>query len=132
MKRQIRVMKGQPRPPRITVAILLPQRVWLGSIHLARDLLQVAGTLAARSHDVAASALFEVRFLGLDTRPVSGFGGIPVHAETTIADRKRYDVVIVPPQFAATAESNDEDGKFSSWLVRQHRNGAFVLGLGSA
>lgn len=131
MNSQIRVMKRQPRPSRITVAILLPQRVWPGSIFLARDLLQVAGTLAARSHDVAASAIFETRFLGLDTLAVVGFGGIPVRPEATI-DRKRYDVVIVPPQFAVTAETTDEDAGFIRWLARQHRGGAFVLGLGSA
>jgi len=131
MKRQISHMKRQQPLRRVRVAILLPQRVWPGSIYLARDLLQVAGTLAARSHDVAASAIFSTRFLGLDTRGVVGFGGIPVRPDATL-DRRRYDVVIVPPQFAATADASDEDVEFASWLVRQQRGGAFVLGLGSA
>jgi transcriptional regulator GlxA family with amidase domain len=127
MERQIHVLKRRAR-----VAILLPQRVWPGSIYLAKDLLHVAGTLAARSTDVSASALFETRFIGRNMQPITGFGGAQVRPETTIADRKWYDIVIVPPQFAATAVRSSEDEKFAAWLVRQHQQGAFVLGLGSA
>ncbi len=46
-----------------------PARPWAGSVLLVRDLLQAAGTLAARSDDIAASALFDVRLLARDRRP---------------------------------------------------------------
>ncbi len=61
--------------PAVRVALLLPDQVWAGSAFLARELLQVAGTLLAHNKDVAASALFEVAQVGASRAAVASFGG---------------------------------------------------------
>jgi len=130
MGRRIHDLKRQAVTPPVTVAILLPSRALLGAVHLARDLLQIAGTLAARSTDVSGSAIFDSMLVADRPRRIPMFGRATLLPDTTIADRRRYDVVIVPPQFAVTAECSTEDRRLSAWLSRQHRQGAFVLSLG--
>jgi transcriptional regulator GlxA family with amidase domain len=118
------------RRPR--VAILLLERHWAGSVLLVRELLQVAGTLRARSTDVAAGALFDVVLAGLDRRPVASFGGPRLKPEATIAELDRVDVVIVPAQFAPSPDASREDARFGAWLRAQHAGGAVVLAVAGA
>ena len=121
-------MNGQPtRRPRVT--ILLLERHWAGSVMLVRELLQVAGTLGTRSTDVAAGALFEVELAGLNRRPVASFGSPLLKPQATIGEIERTDVVIVPAQFAATAQSSREDDRYGAWLRAQHSQGAILVGL---
>ncbi len=96
---------------------------------LVRELLQVAGTLGARSTDVRAGALFHVELAGLNRRPVASFGGPVLKPEATIDDIDCTDVVIAPAQFAATADVSREDERYGIWLRRQHSHGAVLVGL---
>ena len=121
-------MNSQPRR-RPRVAILLVERHWAGSVMLVRELLQIAGTLRTRSTNVAAGALFDVRLVGLNRRPVASFGGPLLKPEATIAEVERPDVVIVPAQFAATADASREDDRYAAWLRTQHAHGAVLVGL---
>jgi transcriptional regulator GlxA family with amidase domain len=128
MTRQKRHPKRQPEK-RPLVAIPLLDRHWAGSVMLARELLQIAGTLRARSTDVAAGALFDIVLVGLNRRPVASFGGPRLKPETTIAALARADVVIIPAQFAPSAETSREDARFGAWLRTQHAQGAVLVSL---
>jgi transcriptional regulator GlxA family with amidase domain len=121
-------MNVQPAA-RPLVAILLLERHWAGSVLLARELLQIAGTLRSRGTDVAADALFDVVLVGLDRRPVASFGGTRLKPEATVAGLARADVVIVPAQFAPTADASREDTRFGAWLRARHAQGAVLLSL---
>jgi len=126
-------MKGKRRRTTpVSVAIVLPQRLWAGSVYLARDLLQAAGTLGARSEDVRASTIFDVRLVGASRHAVDSFGGMPIRPETTVAAAASFDVAIVPAQFAPTAEITADDERFANWLAQQHEDGAIILSLGGA
>jgi transcriptional regulator GlxA family with amidase domain len=111
------------------VAILLLERHWAGSVLLARELLQIAGTLRSRGTDVAADALFDVVLVGRDRRPVASFGGWRLKPEATLAGLARADVVIVPAQFAPTADTSPDDERFCTWLRAQHAQGAVLVSL---
>lgn len=124
-------MKRQP-PRRTRVAILLIERCWAGSVLLVRELLQAAGTLHARSTDVAAGALFDVRLVGLSRRPVDSFGGLALRPEATLDQVAQADVVIIPAQFAATPELSRADEHCGAWLRAQHEGGAVLVGLAGA
>jgi transcriptional regulator GlxA family with amidase domain len=128
MTRQIDDMTSQARR-RPRVAVLLIERHWAGSVMLVRELLQIAGTLRARSTNVVADALFDVRLVGLNRRPVASFGGQLLKPEATIGEVARADVVIAPAQFAATAEASPEDERYGAWLRTQHAHGAVLVGL---
>lgn len=139
MNRHSRDVKASRRPLPVQVAILLPQRLWAGSVFLARDLLQAAGTLGAHSADVGASAIFNVRLVGASMAAVASFGGLRIRPEASVASTRsvassadRFDVVIVPAQFAPVGEMSVEDERFGVWLVRQHEQGAVLLSLGGA
>jgi transcriptional regulator GlxA family with amidase domain len=128
MKRHIIDMNRRPGThPR--VAVLLLERRWAGSVMLVRELLQLAGTLQARSTDVATGALFDVELVGVNRRPVASFGGPMLRPDTAIGDIDRADVVIVPAQFAAVADASREDGLYGAWLRTQHAQGAVLVGL---
>ncbi|HEY2977070.1 MAG TPA: helix-turn-helix domain-containing protein [Burkholderiaceae bacterium] len=114
------------------MAIVLPQRLWAGSVFLARDLLLAAGTLGARSENVAASTIFDVRLVGASRNAVACFGGMPIRPEATVAAAGSFDVVIVPAQFAPTGVITAEDRRFATWIASQHRHGATILSLGGA
>jgi len=114
------------------VAIVLLERHWAGSVLLARELLQAAGALQARSTDVAAGALFDVVLAGLDRRAVPSFGGLRLKPEATIAQLARVDVVIVPAQFAPSADASRADERLGAWLRAQHAQGAVLIGLAGA
>jgi transcriptional regulator GlxA family with amidase domain len=128
MSRQINDMNGSRKGP-VRVAIPLLSRHWAGSVTLARELLQVAGTLRSRSTDPHASALFEVRLVGLNRRPVESFGGMTLRPDATISEPLRFDVVIVPAQFAPTAQASPEDQRYADWLRHHHAQGAVIVSL---
>jgi len=132
MKRQSLDMNGKRRRKAVGVAIVLPQRVWAGPVFLARDLLQTAGTLSARSENVGASTIFDVRLVGASKGAVASFGGMPIRPEATVAAAASFDVVIVPAQFAPTGEITAEERHLASWLALQHERGAMILSLGGA
>jgi len=119
-------MKRQP-PTR--VAILLLPRHWAGSVLLARELLQIAGTLRSGRPDVGVEPLFDIMLAGLDRAPVASFGGPTLVPEATLDELTQVDVAIVPAQFAPQAETSPEDARFAAWLRARHAEGAVVLSL---
>ena len=132
MKRQIRDMKAAVVAAPVRVAILLPDRPWAGSVLLVRDLLQAAGTLAARNDNIAASALFDVRLVARSKAPVISFGGLPLAPDLTLQRAGDFRVVIVPAQFAPAAETTEDDAAYCQWLRRQHASGALLVSFGGA
>jgi transcriptional regulator GlxA family with amidase domain len=132
MKRQfVDANRSAPGSP-VSVAIVLPPRCWAGSVHLARELLMVAGTLAARSSDPARSALFRITCVGASRAPVASFGDALLQPHLTTCSTAQHAVVIVPAQFAPSGEADADERALCGWIARQHAGGALVLSLGGA
>ena len=127
MKRQKLDMNR--RPP--LVAIVLIEGCWASSAVLARELLQAAGTLHADSVDLLANRLFDVRLVGTGRAAVRSFGGMTLKPEARL-DEIAPDVVIVPAQFAPTAETTAAEACIGAWLRAQHERGALIVSLAGA
>lgn len=133
MSRQKTILKSTAaahRPCR--VAIVLPPRHWAGSVMLVRELLQAAGTLAARSTDVRASTLFQTVLAGPSRAAVPSFGGVDIVPDLTYATRRVFDVVCVPAQFAPGVDTSADEQALCRWLQAQHRQGVLLVSIGSA
>jgi len=114
------------------LAIVLPERVWAGSVLLTQELLMVAGTLQARSEDPAASRLFEIVRVG--DAAVLSLSGVTIPADLSLeqAARKRFDAVLVPTQFAPKALASAGDLRLAAWVAKQHERGALIVSLNGA
>jgi transcriptional regulator GlxA family with amidase domain len=134
MKRQVldSDSAGPLRRRRARVAIALAPRCWAGSVYLAQELLQIAGTLRARNADLASSALFDTTLVGATTRAVPSFAGPALKPQATVRDGACFDVVIVPAQFMPTGETDADEARLCAWLQRQHAAGALLVSLGGA
>jgi len=116
----------------VKLAIVLPPRFWAGAVFLMQELLAIAGTLRSHRTDIAASALFDVRLLGSTRQAVRSFTGPAIMPDVSVRDRSRYDVVILPPQFAPTGELEPGEAALAKWIAQQHRQGALVISLSGA
>ncbi len=114
------------------IAIVLPERVWAGSVLLTQELLLVAGTLQARSADVQASRLFDIVRVG--DAPVDSLSGVRLSPDLTVAQaaRRRFDAVLVPAQFAPRPQASAAESRLAGWMAAQHRRGALVVSLNGA
>jgi transcriptional regulator GlxA family with amidase domain len=119
-------------PDAVHVAIILPDRVWAGSVFLTQELLLVAGTLLSSSEDIGASALFDIDLLGGARTPVHSFAGLPIQPNLTLAAAGDYQVVILPAQFAPSGEASDGERDFATWVAAQHGKGALIVSLNGA
>ena len=125
-------MNAVPHSAPIRVAIVLPERVWAGSVFLTQELLLVAGTLLSHSADTAASALFDITLLGEHQAPVHSLGGLPIHPDAPLDDAVHYRVVIVPAQFAPTGAASDSERRLAAWIAHQHAQQALIVSLNGA
>ncbi|MES2263858.1 MAG: helix-turn-helix domain-containing protein [Pseudomonadota bacterium] len=116
----------------VSLAILLPERVWAGSVFLVQELLLIAGTLLSQQTDIAASALFDIRLLAERGAPVHSLGGLAIHPGRTLDTGDDYQVVIVPAQFAPTGTIAEEERRMVAWLLEQHGKGALIVSLNGA
>lgn len=111
----------------IKVAIVLPERVWAGSVFLTQELLLVAGTLHAHSEDVQASRLFEIDLVG--DEPVGSLAGLVLKPDKTLETAGEAQVVLVPAQFAPSAQSTPGERRMAEWIAAQHAAGALIVSL---
>lgn len=125
-------MKYTVSPQPVQVAILLPPRVWAGSVLLTKELLLVAGTLRSHSADVASSALFNMHLLADTLQPVTSLAGLPLQPERTLEEATHYQIVLVPAQFAPGAHGSPGEQKMAQWIATQHAKGALVVSLNGA
>lgn len=124
---------ANPLPPAVRVAILLPERVWAGSVFLVRELLLVAGTLLAKSSDAQAHALFQTQLLGATWDAVPSLSGLPIQPDAILDEATEcFDIVILPTQFAPVGEVSPIDQRMVAWTVQQHRAGALIFSLSGA
>lgn len=114
----------------LRVGIVLPPRCWAGSVHLARELLLMAGTL--RPAPASEAPLFEVLGVGATRRAVVSFGGATLRPDATPRDAGALDLVVLPAQFAPTAEPSTEELALADFVRDRHAAGALVLSLGGA
>jgi transcriptional regulator GlxA family with amidase domain len=125
-------MKSQKSQSVVRVAIVLPERVWAGSVYLVKELLLIAGTLLTRKEDLAASALFQVSLAASSRAPVPSLSGVPILPDTTLKSLAHCDVVIVPPQYAPRGETTAGESGLAAWIAKQHKNGALIISLNGA
>lgn len=111
----------------VQVAIVLPERVWAGSVLLTKELLLVAGTLQARSEDIEASRLFEISLVG--DAPVGSLAGLALTPDKALKSTGKVDVVLVPAQFAPSAESTAAERRMAAWIAEKHAAGALIVSL---
>jgi len=111
----------------VQVAIVLPERVWAGSVLLTKELLLVAGTLHAHSADVEASRLFDIHLVG--DAPVGSLAGLALAPDKTLDEAGDVQVVMVPAQFAPSAESTAAERRMADWIAARHAAGALVVSL---
>ena len=111
----------------VQVAIVLPERVWAGSVLLTKELLLVAGTLQARSDDIAASRLFEISLVG--DAPVGSLAGLVLAPDRALDAAGAADVVLVPAQFAPVADRTAAEDRLAAWIAARHAAGALVVSL---
>lgn len=132
-RRQRHDMKRLPIPQRrIAVAILLPRRVLASYVFLTQEMLLLAGTMKARSRDVAGCRLFDIDFLSPDGGPVLSFGASPIQATGRLGAGSRHEIVIVPGQFAPDPAGDEEDSLFGAFLRERFAAGATLVGLNGA
>ena len=117
---------------RASVAILLPPRLFAGYVFLTQELLLLAGTMNARSNDVAGSRLFDIDLLSPDGGAVHSLGDVAVPATAGLDAADVHEVVIVPGQFMPDAEMDAQEKAFAEWLRRRYSAGALVVGLHAA
>lgn len=117
---------------RASVAILLPPRLLAGYVFLTQELLLLAGTMKARSRDVAGSRLFDIDLLSSDGGAVRSLGNIAVPATAALHETDSHEVVIVPGQFMPDAGMDWQECAFADWLQRRYAAGAVVVGLNAA
>lgn len=115
----------------IPVNILIADDCWGGMVLLVKEALAVAGTLLARSTDIHASALFDVRLTGLDFAPVRSFTGPMLEPEQTLRTAAPARVIVVPPFFFHDELRKPLSEAVRSWLVAAYDGGAIILMLAS-
>ncbi|GGH62333.1 transcriptional regulator GlxA family with amidase domain [Filimonas zeae] len=109
------------------VSILVPEEAVLVSIADPRylfatvnDFLEAAGK----------PALFQVQLIGLRKDVPLNNGLFSVHADATIYDLKKTDLIIIPALGSVDLKRSLElNSAYIPWLVQQHRNGAEVASL---
>lgn len=112
---------------RVKVAIVLPERVWAGSVFLTQELLLVAGTLHSHSEDVEASRLFEISLVG--DAPVASLAGLALTPDKPLKAAGKVQVVLVPAQFAPSAQSTAGERRMAAWIAARHAAGALIVSL---
>lgn len=98
---------------------------------LVKEAFAVAGTLHARSADIAASALFDVRLTAMASAPVRSFTGPQLAPECTIGAAGWPEVVVVAPLFFHDEDRHALPAALRNWLVEAYDAGAIVLCLAS-
>ena len=111
----------------VRVAIALPERVWAGSVFLTQELLLVAGTLRAHSDDVQASRLFDISLVG--DAPVASLAGLVLRPDKALDAAGEVQVVLVPAQFAPSAETTADERRMAAWIAARHADGALIVSL---
>ncbi|MFA9218126.1 MAG: GlxA family transcriptional regulator, partial [Sphingomonadaceae bacterium] len=104
---------------------------WGGLALLAKEAFAIAGTLHARSADLAASEQFRVQLVGRTRRPVRSFTGPLLTPESTLAAARWPQIVVVPPFFFHDEERKPVPATLKRWLVEAHAHGAVLVCMAS-
>ena len=125
-------MNSQRKKTLVRVAIVLPERVWAGSVLLTKELLMIAGTLFSRTEDLTHSAIFDVILVSISRKPICSLSGTTITPDTTLSEIGDCDVVIIPAQFAPRGEIDANELSYISWISSQHTKGALIISINGA
>jgi len=114
----------------VTVAIYIDHDCWGGLALLVKEGFAVAGTLAARTADLAASERFRVKLVARSKSPVRSFTGPQLAPEATLSGALPQ-VVVVPPFFFTDEERKPIPAALQRWLVQAYESGAILVCMAS-
>jgi AraC family transcriptional activator FtrA len=114
----------------VTVGIYIDQNCWGGLALLVKEGFAVAGTLAARTADLAASERFRVRLVARGKSPVRSFTGPQLAPDATLSGPPPQ-VVVVPPFFFSDEERKPIPHALQRWLVQAYDSGAILVCMAS-
>lgn len=98
----------------------------MGSIDNPRRAFQFVNDLYAQSGE---APLFNIQIVGLDKEIPMGNGLYTLHADTTIQQIKKTDLIIIPAIEDDIAEGLRLSKPFIPWIMQQHSKGAEVASL---
>lgn len=108
------------------IIILVPHDAVMASIVDARTMFTGANDFLRQRGE---APLFDVQLVGLTPEVRLNGGPFTVHADATLEDAERPDLVIVPAIGGDLAGSVQQNSAFLPWIVTQYRNGAEVASL---
>jgi transcriptional regulator GlxA family with amidase domain len=109
-----------------TISILVPKGAILGSIEGPR---QVLAGVNSYFGSVGKKPLFQVELVGLTRETPIGSGLYTIHANKTIKDVSKTDLIIIPAIEGDFQKGMDDNKEFIPWIVKHHNNGAEVASL---
>lgn len=108
------------------VSILVPESSVMQAIADPRYLFTAVNQFLAVS---GKPALFEVQLVGLSKEVKLSEGLFTVHADKTLAEADKTDLVIIPALFGDMAGAVAANRDFLPWIVAQYHGGAEVASL---
>jgi transcriptional regulator GlxA family with amidase domain len=108
------------------VSILVPNEAVLASIEDPRYMFTAVNEFL---ESLGRQPMFHVQLVGLTKDVLLHKGSFTVHADATINDIKRTDLIFVPALIGDMQKALDLNKDFLPWIVRQYQQGAEVASL---
>lgn len=118
-----------PAPAPVHVAMYAGPDCWLGSIHLIRELLALAGIL------LRGPALFDVSVVGPGKEPVTSFTGVPLMPDAGLDDMAAApspQVIFLPALLFPGPGRCELAPALGDWLCRAYADGAIIVAVTSS
>ena len=111
------------------VSIYVDENCWLGSVHLMREVLAIAGTLQRGGGALRAQPMFDVQLVGPTRARVVSFTGAPVHPDRGLRGAVPGEAVIVPAFYFAEPTRARVSAAFRRWIARAEQAGAIIVAV---
>ncbi|MRV72848.1 helix-turn-helix domain-containing protein [Duganella sp. FT92W] len=112
--------------PPVQVAMYADADCWLGSIHLIRELLAVAGTLQR------GPALFDVTVVGPTSAPVASFTGTQLTPDVGVEAAPPAQVIFLPAFYFPDRGRRAVGAALAAWLRQAYADGAIIVAITSS
>ena len=111
------------------VSIYVDEDCWLGSVHLMREVLAIAGTLQRGGRALHTQPMFEVQLVGPTRAPVVSFTGAPVRPDRGLRGAIAGEALIVPAFYFAEPTRAHVSTAFKRWIARAEQAGAIIVAV---
>jgi transcriptional regulator GlxA family with amidase domain len=109
-----------------TISILVPKGAILGSIEGPR---QVLTGVNAYFGSIGKKPLFQIELVGLMRETPIGNGLYTIHANKTIHDVVKTDLIIIPAIDGDFRKGLEENKEFIPWIQKHHKAGTEIASL---